>query len=392
MSFAERRVAIVVSHPIQHFCPQYSSIAGIEGIKLKVFFASRLGLEKYIDPQFKREISWGNLGLDTFPHEFLSNEVIQADKNIDASSLDSALSAYNPELLIVYGFYQKLQRRALRWALKSGVQVAYVSDSEKRQKRGWLKELVKYAFLSRYFKNIDYFLTVGDANEDYYRSYGVSDSKMVRMHFPIDIASYRNSYTCREKLRSETRSRYGISEGDLVMAVVGKLVSWKNQDHIIYAMRNLEEEGVVSTLFIIGSGKEMPVWQEKAKTLRSSKVLFTDFVKIEDLPRYYAASDIYVHPASVEPHSIAISEAIYMGCPVILSDRCGSYGINDDVHHGVNGFSYPFGDISQLSGRIRELYLDSEKRATMGLASHERSVRFQKLAHGDFLKEIMRRL
>ena len=34
------RLTIVISHPIQYFCPQYSSWSRIEGIDLCVFFAS----------------------------------------------------------------------------------------------------------------------------------------------------------------------------------------------------------------------------------------------------------------------------------------------------------------------------------------------------------------
>ena len=62
----ELRVAIVVSHPIQHFCPQYVSFAKNKNIELKVFFASALGYKKYADANFKKEISWGNLQLEKF--------------------------------------------------------------------------------------------------------------------------------------------------------------------------------------------------------------------------------------------------------------------------------------------------------------------------------------
>jgi glycosyltransferase involved in cell wall biosynthesis len=63
------------------------------------------------------------------------------------------------------------------------------------------------------------------------------------------------------------------------------------------------------------------------------------------LPAYYAVSDVYIHPPSIEPHSIAMSEAIYVGCPVVLSDRCGSFGPTDDVREGINGFVYSFAEI-----------------------------------------------
>ena len=65
--------------------------------------------------------------------------------------------------------------------------------------------------------------------------------------------------------------------------------------------------------------------------------------------RSYCAADVYVHCSDNEPHSLAITEAIYCGLPVVLSDRCGSYGPTDDVQPGINGFVYRCGDVSDLS-------------------------------------------
>ncbi len=86
------RIAIVVSHPIQHFCPQYVSFAKNKNVSLKVFFGSALGYKKYVDVNFKQEISWGNLNLDKFDHIFLNGDaVLQSDKKLDALSLDKEL-------------------------------------------------------------------------------------------------------------------------------------------------------------------------------------------------------------------------------------------------------------------------------------------------------------
>src|SRR4051812_12997040 len=94
------RIAVVVSHPIQHFCPQYVSFATQKGIILKVFFASALGYKKYIDSSFKEEISWGNLQLDKFDHTFLNaEEILESDKDLDAASVESELDNYKPDVV-----------------------------------------------------------------------------------------------------------------------------------------------------------------------------------------------------------------------------------------------------------------------------------------------------
>ncbi|MDB5280366.1 MAG: hypothetical protein JWR61_5321 [Ferruginibacter sp.] len=384
------KIAIVVSHPIQHFCPQYVSFAASEQAQIRVFFGSALGYKKYTDKNFGREIVWGNLQLDKFDHLFLNGEaVIQPDGNLDAPSVEKELELYQPNIVIVYGYFQKLQRRVYRWAVKNKVLLAFIGDSELRHKRSALKDLLKYFYLRRYFRKISFFLTVGNANEAYYKKYGAPSNKFVRMHFPIDVNQYEKRYDLRASLRDTIRQRYGIDENDIVLIVVGKLSPWKNQDHLIEAIQLLETKGAYYHLFILGSGEMKAAWEMKAGGLLHSKIYFPGFVNIEELPAYYAASDIYVHPASVEPHSIAISEAIYMGCPVILSDRCGSYGEDDDVQEDKNGWIFEFGKISQLAEKIQLLGINKELRQTFGNYSHDIAVSFQRKAHYTVLKKLI---
>jgi glycosyltransferase involved in cell wall biosynthesis len=386
---APLKIAIVVSHPIQHFCPQYVSFAQHENIQLKVFFGSALGYRKYLDENFKHEISWGNLQLDQFDHVFLNgDEVIQADKNLDSASLERELSIYAPDCIIQYGYFQQLQKRAYRWAIKNKVALAYISDSELRQQRNKLKDWIKSILIRRHFSKINYFLTVGDANEEFYAKHGVTANKMLRMHFPIDLQQYETAYSQKGELDQQIRNQYAIEEDAVILLVVGKLVSWKSQDHIIDAMKVLEEQGYTTHLFMLGSGEKQETWIEKSKELKKSKVYFPGFVSIELLPSFYAACDIYLCPAAIEPHSIAISEAIYMGCPVVVSNRSGSYGPEDDVKEAENGRVFPFGDIQFLAAVLKKLIVDEEERRFFSYNSHQRAVIFQQTAHYAIMEKL----
>jgi glycosyltransferase involved in cell wall biosynthesis len=208
------------------------------------------------------------------------------------------------------------------------------------------------------------------------------------MHFPIDLKYYEQSFPDSRKLAAAIRMQYGIGPDDKVLSIVGKLVSWKNQDHVIDALLLLEKRGIYAHLLLIGSGEMQEAWQEKAAGLIKSKVHFTGFINVEALPAYYAATDIYIHPSSVEPHSIAVSEAVYMGCPVIVSDRCGSYGQDDDVQENKNGWVYPFSNIETLADKIEHLIKDNTLRKDFSSYSHASGVRFQAKSHHQILQKI----
>lgn len=387
------RIAVVVSHPIQHFCPQYVSFAKDRRISLCVFFASAMGSIKYLDPNFKTEVSWGNLRLNEFSHIFLNGyKAIPSDRNIDAPTLGSELDKFDPDLIIIYGYFQKLQRRAYQWAVRKLVPIGYISDSELRHRRNPFKEILKFLFIKSFFSKISFFLSVGDANEAFYQLYGITPDRFVRMHFPIDISLYEKSFMEKDSLRTGIRRKFEIDDHEIVLSVVGKLVPWKSQNHIIDAMGLLEDEGIYLHLFILGSGEMMEMLKARALKLKRSKVYFPGFVNIDELPAYYAASDTYVHPASAEPHSIAVSEAIFMGCPVIISDRCGSYGETDDVQEGRNGYVFSFGDIRDLADKIKLLAADRDLREKFSEESHALASTFQRRSHFSVLNDLLARI
>ncbi len=377
------RVAIILSHPIQHFCPQFASFATNPNLKLKVFFGSSLGFKKYHDLNFNREIAWADLYLEEFDHLFLDNgEGIPSDKHLDAKNLESELEMFKPDVVIVYGYFQKIQRRAYRWAKRTNTLLAYISDSERYQHRNIFKEILKFPYLYNYFSKIDLFLSVGEANEYYYKFYGVPEGKLRRMPFPIDIRSYKKAFERKNELKDKLKSELNISATSVTLTIVGKLVDYKGHINLIKALHRLESTSqTLFELIIVGSGPMMQHLQDLSKQLKKNKIHFAGFVTPADLPQYYAACDIYIHPSRIDAHSLSISEAIYMGCPVIVSDRCGSYGEKDDVRPGYNGFVVKYGDINELAERIDCLAQRRDLLEKFSLRSHEIAEDMQLTSH-----------
>ncbi len=68
------RLAMVVSHPIQHYAPMYREIAALAEVDLRVFFACRWGVDSYHDPEFGRAVQWDVPLTEGYDHEFLPIE------------------------------------------------------------------------------------------------------------------------------------------------------------------------------------------------------------------------------------------------------------------------------------------------------------------------------
>ena len=108
------RVAVVVSNPIQHFCPFYRAIAGSGQVDLRVIFLSPRGSVPFYDRQFGRTIQWQPELLDGFDFRFLadSEPESRSERSRALRHLAGELDLLQPDILVNYGFNTPLARRA----------------------------------------------------------------------------------------------------------------------------------------------------------------------------------------------------------------------------------------------------------------------------------------
>src|SRR5687767_6016735 len=65
------RVAVINTHPIQHFAPLWAEIARQGEVALKVLFCSDWGVKEYRDPGFDRTFRWDVELLSGYDYEIL---------------------------------------------------------------------------------------------------------------------------------------------------------------------------------------------------------------------------------------------------------------------------------------------------------------------------------
>lgn len=381
------RLAVVSSHPIQHFCPQYASWARLPEIELKVFFAARIGLERYFDPGFGQEIAWAGLDLG-FDHEFLPGAASKtSSQGIDCPQVSEALATFDPDTVVVYGYAQPLQRRAASWAKAAGKSVLMISDAELRMRRSPIKLAAKRLLVPRYLAPVDAVLTVGDTNEAYYRHYRIGDERMVRTSFPIDVAKFDAALLDKAGHRAAVRNRHGLPPDAPVLLSVGKLIERKRPIDLVDLANRGEGR---FTVILAGSGEQMEALRSRANIKGAGGVIFLGFTQPEALVEYYCAADLYLHPSEQDPHPLSVSEAIYCGVPAVVSDRIGSYGPNDDLQPGISGYVHPCGDVAALHGIVTRVLGDRDELARLGVEARAIAVRHQARAHGEALLAALR--
>ncbi len=360
---ARPRFVIIVSHPIQHFCPMYRQIAADGRVELLVIFVEE-GAAARFDTDFNRVVKWQDNILEGYPHV-----VLAAPKAERAKAVLSELKRFGPDAVYLHGYHQPYLTEAMGWAHKSGIGVLMTTDSELRCPRPAHVRLAKKLLLPPRFRKVDLFLTVGDENENYFHHYGVNRERFLRVPFPIDSEFYDQVLTRRAEVRRAVRERLGIADDEVMVLNVGKLVPHKGQGYMIDAFAQaLKACKTKATLVIAGEGSERTNLEAKIRALGAS-VRLLGFIGVEELPDYYIASDLYAHPSGYDPHPLAVSEAIYCGVPLIASDRIGSTGPTDDLQVGKNGWVFPFGDVAAMAALLTKLIDDPNLREKAGQIS-----------------------
>jgi glycosyltransferase involved in cell wall biosynthesis len=88
-----------------------------------------------------------------------------------------------------------------------------------------------------------------------------------------------------------------------------------------------------------------------------------------ELPKIYAAADLYLWPAINEAYGMAFLEAQAAGLPVVAG-RTG--GVPAVVADGVTGLLAPIGDAAAFAGAVAHLLDRPDERARLGAAASRR--------------------
>jgi glycosyltransferase involved in cell wall biosynthesis len=369
---AKARLAIVVTHPIQHFVPFYRALAARDDLDVHLIFGAPVGVQAYFDEEMNAEISWNMEMLGGYSHEFLEDARPGQQPSPSWPSspkVTERLAAFRPDAVLLYGYNQANVRRALWWCGRNRVPAMIISDSELLQERGGIKQAVKALLVRLVYSRISAFLSVGDRNEDYYRHFGAPADRIFRSPFTIDEETYRAARADRAALRAQVRAEFGIPEDEMLALFVGKLSARKRPQDLIDALTRFHAGHGIGALFA-GNGELFEELKARAAA-ENLPARFAGFVNVDRLPALYAAADVLVHPSQADPHPLITSEGACMGLPMIYSDRIGAVGPTDIAREGENVIVYPCGDTAALAEALAILAADPDQRAAMAKRSIE---------------------
>lgn len=174
--------------------------------------------------------------------------------------------------------------------------------------------------LPRIAKNADYIFTACEnSRKEMSRRFGIPLEKIGIIYPGTDpIFKPLDKKKCKEKLRK----KFGIKKSFILF--VSTLEAKKNIPTLLKAYKELKERGCKHALVLIGrKGYGYDGIDSAIKELKLEQDVITPgYVKLEDLPAFYNAADVFAFPA-VDSGNMTVVDAMKCGCPVVLSNGGG---------------------------------------------------------------------
>ncbi len=200
------------------------------------------------------------------------------------------------------------------------------------------------------------------------RTYAAT-SRAVWRHNPVVIPNAVDVHRFDPTIDGRAvRLRLKIPVDRPVVLLVGRIVAHKGIEHFIEASRYLP--GV--QFLIAGEGTHLETMERLAIRLGvAERVRFLGRVSQENLPKVYAACDIFVLPSvsRLEAFGIVALEAMATGKPVVVADIPG---VREVIEDGREGLLTDPVNPQDLAEKIRRLVEDPALRQEMGRRGREK--------------------
>ncbi len=345
-------LVIVASHPIQYQACVWRELAALGQLSFEVWYGSDYGVRPQPSPWGPSDFVWDVDLVSGYPHRFLPNWSRRPDPQSYGGKLYPPLVAElalrRPRSVLIQGYRNLHEQLAFLGAKLGGARVIFRADTNSLSPRRAAIARLKNQLLPRFYDGVDAFLSIGPANERHYREHGVPDSKLFIAPYGVDDEFFGRM---RERWRGEksaVRAQFGIPVGAQVVMFAGVLTPVKAVEVLVKAISRLPSVH----LLLAGSGKEERALRDVAASSAPGRVHFAGFLNQTQLPKAYAAADVFCLPSRYEPWGLVVNEAIAMGLPVVVTDICG---VAPDVASTGAGLVVPSESADALATALSEV-------------------------------------
>lgn len=187
---------------------------------------------------------------------------------------------------------------------------------------------------------------------------GYPEDKIVVFPWGIDLDFFNPNINGRD-----VRKRLGWENNFIIICTRNHKPVY-GVEYLINSMPHIIKKEPSVRFLMIGSGRLTAKLKQMVKDLKiETYVKFIGSIPNEELPKYLAASDIYVSSSLSDGTSVSLLEAMGCGLPVVVTDVNANL---EWVINGENGLVIPKKNTTDIIKSICALLKDDNLRKTFG--------------------------
>ena len=209
---------------------------------------------------------------------------------------------------------------------------------------------------------VDYFLSISESVKKHYTR------KLLLNNYKITVVprgrEVNNYLVQKNYYKDYYRKLIGAKEDDLIVIHVGRQDYQKNHLAIFNALSELKDEIIQKTFFIFLGRKGSASKGIENRILKiNKKINFRFQGVVEDVPKWLAASDLFLFPSHFEGIGGALIEALSAGLPIICNDIPV---FREVIKDNENGYIIDCNDAKLFSSTITRVLKDAKLRKIIG--------------------------
>jgi len=275
----------------------------------------------------------------------------------------------NYQMIHLAGWGHKYLMYAMVYAWWLRIPISIESDTPLPVGLSFSKRLLKRIILPWVFKLPSVFLPGGKRQAEFFRYYGVKESKITLAQMTVDISKIqRYQRALSENGRNDAKLQLLGQSDAFCFLYVGRMEPHKSIQQLITSFKQILTKFPQAKLLLVGDGSLNKEVQSEAAKERN--ICYAGRLSGDQLLNAYCIANVFVLPSIFEPWGLVINEAMAAGLPVIASNRAGC--IDDLVEHEETGLIIDPENPEELKTQMEAIVGNEEKVRDMGQASLEK--------------------
>jgi alpha-maltose-1-phosphate synthase len=268
--------------------------------------------------------------------------------------------------------------RLARWASSAGIKVVATSHGffevmfpnyDLKSYEKWLWRQTVTNPVMRAFAHMDALLTLYPEERELLRRCGVPDEKIHLV--PNGVNPYFLEPPPSE-VYNDVCKKFGIDRQQPILLFIGNHTANKGLDTVMRVAHELSTKATIVVGGKLRSPDEPQQWQARLSVNPAVKVIFTDFLSVEEQRTLYYLSTLLLYPSLADTLPLTIIEAMASGLPVVAYDVGGiTYQLAEDA-----GIVVPSGEFPQFLAAVQTLLEQPDRRTQLAHNAKQRQQQY----------------